>query len=97
MSALEIDFSNFSVKRHDREVALTPLEFRLLSAFVRHPHQVLTRDQLIELAWEDPGHVSPRSGEALRRLPAAQDRRGAPIQTVRGFGYRYLRPVTVAA
>ena len=36
------------------EVQLTPLEFRLLSAFVRHPNQVLSRDQLLELVWGDP-------------------------------------------
>ena len=89
--ALKIDFATYAVRRDGREVALTPLEFRLLSAFVRHPHQVLTRDQLIALAWDDPMHVSPDQVKLyvgyLRRKIGAE-----LIQTVRGFGYRYLRP-----
>jgi DNA-binding response OmpR family regulator len=90
-AALEVDFASYAVRRDGREVALTPLEFRLLSAFVRHPHQVLTRDQLIALAWDDPLHVSPDQVKLyvgyLRRKIGAE-----LIQTVRGFGYRYLRP-----
>ena len=39
-------------------VSLTPLEFRLLSAFVQNPNQVLSRDQLLELVWGDPYGVS---------------------------------------
>jgi DNA-binding response OmpR family regulator len=89
--ALEIDFASYTVRRDGHEVALTPLEFRLLSAFVRHPHQVLTRDQLITLAWDDPVNVSPEQVKLyvgyLRRKIGAE-----LIQTVRGFGYRYLRP-----
>jgi DNA-binding response OmpR family regulator len=89
--ALEIDFASYAVRRDGRDVALTPLEFRLLAAFVRHPHQVLSRDQLIALAWDDPMHVSPDQVKLyvgyLRRKIGAE-----LIETVRGFGYRYLRP-----
>ena len=35
----------------DREVALSPREFALLEALLRHPGQVLTRDQLLDHAW----------------------------------------------
>ncbi len=89
--ALEIDFASYAVKRRGEDVALTPLEFRLLSAFVRHPHQVLSREQLIELAWDDPLHVSP---DQVKLYVGYLRRKIGPdlIQTVRGFGYRYLRP-----
>src|SRR6266566_4757175 len=44
-----IDFGQRSVTYSGRDVALTPLEFKLLSTLVRHPRQVLSRNQLLEL------------------------------------------------
>src|ERR1700719_1720598 len=48
---LAIDFAQRAVTVGEREVQLTPLEFKLLGTFVRHPNQVLSRDQLLELVW----------------------------------------------
>ncbi len=87
--AIEVDFAGSGVTLHGAAVALTPLEFRLLSAFVRHPAQVLSRDQLIELSWNDPVHVSSDQVKlyvGYLRAKIGSDR----IETVRGFGYRYL-------
>jgi DNA-binding response OmpR family regulator len=90
---LTIDFAQRAVKREGRDVQLTPLEFKLLATFVRHPNQVLSRDQLLELVWDDPFGISPDQvklyvGYLRRKLdPDAPDQ--APIETVRGFGYRY--------
>src|SRR5438552_345175 len=50
---LTVDWTQARVAVGEREVQLTPLEFRLLSTFVRHPRQVLSRDQLLELVWGD--------------------------------------------
>src|SRR6266542_4205039 len=41
-SALSIDFAKRAVRYRERDVQLTPLEFKLLSTFVRHPNQVLS-------------------------------------------------------
>jgi DNA-binding response OmpR family regulator len=90
---LSIDFARRAVTVGGREVALTPLEFKLLSTLVRHPNQVLSRDQLLELVW---GSVYGVSGDQvklyvgyLRRKLEPEDPERAPIETVRGFGYRY--------
>ena len=40
-------------------VSLTPTEFRLLAALIRHPGQTLSPDQLLKLAWNDPLGVGP--------------------------------------
>jgi DNA-binding response OmpR family regulator len=93
---LSIDWSQRSVRVGDREVRLTPLEFRLLSTFVRNPRQVLSREQLLELVWGDAygvggDQVKLYVGYLRRKLdPQAPD--AAPIETVRGFGYRYKAP-----
>jgi DNA-binding response OmpR family regulator len=90
-----IDFAQRAVTYEGRDVSLTPLEFRLLSAFVRHPRQVLSREQLLDLVWGDAYGVSGDQvklyvGYLRRKLdPDAPD--GVPIETVRGFGYRYNR------
>ena len=67
-----IDFSRREVAVGGAGVELTPLEFRLLAAFVRHPNQVLTHEQLLELAWGRPRGARP--GQALRRLPPEEAR-----------------------
>ncbi len=91
---LEIDYANRAVTVGGRAVALTPLEFRLLAAFVQNPNQVLSRDQLLELVWGDPYGVSGDQvklyvGYLRRKLAERPD--DVPIDTVRGFGYRYRR------
>src|SRR3954462_4912100 len=92
---LQIDYAQRRVIVQGRDVQLTPLEFKLLAAFVQNPNQVLSRGQLLELVWGDPYGVSGDQvklyvGYLRRKLvPDAPDE--APIETVRGFGYRYRR------
>jgi DNA-binding response OmpR family regulator len=93
---LRIDFAQRVVTFDERDVGLTPLEFKLLSAFVRHPRQVLSREQLLELVWGDAYGVSGDQvklyvGYLRRKLDPEQPDR-VPIETVRGFGYRYQPP-----
>ncbi len=88
-----IDFAQRSVTFDGREVALTPLEFKLLSAFVRNPRQVLSKDQLLELVWGSSYGVSGDQVKLyvgyLRKKLDPADPSKVPIETVRGFGYRY--------
>src|ERR1700685_4596776 len=44
-------------------IALTPTEYRLLTALIRHPGQPLTPDQLLKLAWNDPLGIGPERVE----------------------------------
>ena len=77
-------------------VALTPTEFRLLAALVRHPGQTLSPDQLLELAWNDPIGIGPERVKfgimRLRRKLGQLGEPGSTIEAVRGFGYRYVVP-----
>jgi DNA-binding response OmpR family regulator len=91
-----IDFSQRAVIYAGKDVSLTPLEFKLLSAFVRHPRQVLSRAQLLELVWGDAYGVSGDQVKLyvgyLRRKLDPEQPDDVPIETVRGFGYRYDPP-----
>ncbi len=93
---LTIDFAEPSVRVAGREVELTPTELRLLAAFTRHPNQVLSRDQLLDLVWADTTGGSKDAVKLyvgyLRRKLQQAGTRPSPIETVRGFGYRYRPP-----
>jgi DNA-binding response OmpR family regulator len=90
---LSISFAQSAVRYDDREIALTRLEYRLLSAFVRHPNQVLSHEQLRELVWGDTTATSRDEVKLyvgyLRRKLDPDAPGSTPIETVRGFGYRY--------
>jgi len=93
---VSIDYAQRQVNVQGRDVQLTPLEFKLLAAFVQNPNQVLARDQLLDLVWGDPYGVSGDQVKLyvgyLRRKLVPDAPESAPIETVRGFGYRYRRP-----
>lgn len=93
---LSISFAQRAVRYDDREVVLTRLEYKLLCAFVQHANQVLSQDQLRELVWGD--NIATSRDEVklyvgyLRRKLDPEAPQATPIETVRGFGYRYRPP-----
>ena len=76
-------------------IELTPLEFELLEMFLRHPGQVLTREQLLSQVWGYDYHGDARVVDSaikrLRKKFQAQKPGAVFIETVRGFGYRMPR------
>lgn len=90
---LQVRFDAREVRVQGRPVTLTPLEFRLLSTLIDHAGQVLSAEQLLEDVWDDPFGVGPDRVKfavlRLRRKLGAGADGESPIQTARGFGYRY--------
>ena len=94
--ALSIDYGRRLVVCRGLPVGLTPLEFRLLVVLVEHAGRVLSADQLVEQVW---GHAAGVSRDQVKlyvsylRKKLGQVADGfEPIETVRGFGYRYVPP-----
>jgi len=92
---MQVDFVQRTLSIEGRDVPLTRTQYNLLEAFVRHPNQVLSQEQLLELAWEDPYAVARDQvklyvGYLRKKLGERED--GSPIETVRGFGYRFRPP-----
>jgi len=72
-----------------RNVDLSPREFSLLEALLRHPGRTLTRDQLLDHAWPFSVAVTPNAVDAyVHYLRSKLGEAGARIETVRGVGYR---------
>lgn len=83
---LVLDIVSREVTVDDEPVALSAREFTLLRAFVEHPGQVLTREQLIERVWDgaetSSNVVDVYIGYLRGKIGAER------ILTVRGLGYR---------
>lgn len=73
------------------EIPITAMEFDLLKAFAEHPHRVLNRDQLLELAhhrsWEPFDRSIDIRIARLRRKIERDPAKPQVIKTVRGAGY----------
>ncbi len=87
---VSLNRSTREVKRGDRAVELTKIEFDLLELFLQHPRQVLTREQILDLVWGytfDSGtnSLAVYIGYLRRKLEESGESR--LIQTVRGVGY----------
>jgi DNA-binding response OmpR family regulator len=90
---VHVNFGTQEVIVDGEPVGLTPTEYRLLAALIRYRGQILSPVKLLELAWSDPFGVGPDrvkySVMRLRRKLGTDSGPGAPIEAVRGFGYRY--------
>jgi DNA-binding response OmpR family regulator len=87
------DLRSRRVACHGHEVALTAREFELLVYLMRHPDQVLSREQILNAVWGfdfDPGTkvLEVYIGYLRRKLANESD----PIETVRNVGYRLRGP-----
>jgi DNA-binding response OmpR family regulator len=92
VGGLKVDLRSRRVWRGDRLVDLSSREFALLEYFMRHPGQVLSRQQILSAVWDyafDPG--SNVVDVYVSYLRNKIDRPGEPslIETVRGAGYRF--------
>ena len=89
----EVDFARGEIRRGSETTPLTPLEFRLLQAFLRARGRILTREQLISEAWGPNTFVSDRVvdnhiGSLRKKLePDAAEPRY--LRNIRGLGYRF--------
>ena len=88
---ISLNATTQSVTINERPVSLSQTQFALLAAFMRHPNQVLTRDQLITLALDDEfdGFDRAIDNHILRLRKQLANEGHQPIQTVYGAGYRF--------
>ena len=95
--AITIDVDAHIVNVRGTEVSLSPHEYRMLLAFVRHANQVLSQDQLLDMAWGADALEASRDSVRLYvgylRAKIEEDpRKPQLIRTVREFGYSYRPP-----
>lgn len=87
----EVNDSKRQIFYHGRPVDLSRYEYEILKTLIRRPGQVFSRDQLMDLVWEQPEASLDRTVDAhiknirakLKAVTPADD----PIATHRGIGY----------
>jgi two-component system alkaline phosphatase synthesis response regulator PhoP len=79
-----------------RRLPLTPRELSLLHALMENANRVLSRDQLMRIAWGDHFVGTPKAVDVyvqrLRRKIQPHLTAGFYIQSLRGFGYKFEIP-----
>jgi two-component system alkaline phosphatase synthesis response regulator PhoP len=89
----EVDFARAELRRGRKALDATPLEFKLLSVFIRRRGRVLSRQQLIEEAWGNDTFVTDRVVDShivnLRRKIEPKPSAPRYLMSVRGIGYRF--------
>ena len=88
---IELDLLTRRVTRDGIEVALSSKEFDLLAYFLRHPANVLSREQILSAVWgysHDPGTNIVEVYVSYLRRKLGRPGSPAPIVTVRSVGYR---------
>lgn len=89
----ELDFAAAELRCGGRPVATTPLEFKLLTLFVRRPGRVLTRRVLIDEVWGKEMMITERVVDNqianLRKKIEASPAEPRHLKSVRGIGYRF--------
>lgn len=95
---LTLNIKAMTVTKGDRVIQLTPKECQLLTAFMRYPGQLLTRELLINEIWEttfmDDLRILYVHVHLLRKKIEDDPRHPKYVQTVRGRGYRFVVPDT---
>ncbi len=84
---VQLDPATHEVRLADTPVALTPREYTVLEYFLRNPHRVVSKTELLDHVWDaaedtDPNAVEVYIGYLRRKLGREV------LQTVRGAGYR---------
>jgi len=87
---VELNQATREVHRNGSLIELTTREYDLLLLLMRHPRQVLTRDQLLQQVWGyatdlETNVLEVHMGHLRQKLEAHDDSR--LIQTIRGVGY----------
>jgi two-component system phosphate regulon response regulator PhoB len=93
MAGLRLDPNTQRVTVGSRQLALGPIEFRLLNFLMQNPERVHTRSQLLDQVWGRHAVLDERTVDThVGRLRSALQPSGHQqrIETVRGSGYRFV-------
>lgn len=90
IESLVINVPKHRVTVNNKEVELTPIEFKLLVNLIERKGRIQSRDQLLSDVWDMHADVFTRTVDThIKRLREKLGLMGDQIETVRGLGYRF--------
>jgi two-component system, OmpR family, phosphate regulon response regulator PhoB len=92
LGELILDTEQHRLSIGEKQLDVSPTEFRLMQFFMTHPDKVFSRTQLLDQVWGRSVYIEERTVDVhIRRLRKILGDYGKEdmVQTVRGFGYRF--------
>jgi two-component system OmpR family response regulator len=90
----EVNFETFEVTVGEKVKRMTPLELKLLQYLIRSEGRVVSRHELLEEVWDQPGHLQTRAPDQfirrLRKVFEQDSSQPRHFLTVRDAGYRFV-------
>lgn len=91
---IKLDLKRYEANKGDRQLALTPREFKILKCFIRHREEVVSREQLLDEVWGYNNFSMSRTVDnhiaKLRQKIEDVPTRPQYIVTVHGVGYKFI-------
>ncbi len=92
-----VDLESMEVRRSNRSVKLTAMEFKVLKYFVANPNRVISRVDLLDQVWGYTNYPCTRTvdNHILRLRQKLEPDLGSPVyfRTVHGIGYKFTPPM----
>ncbi len=89
-----VDFTKYTVYKGDEQHDLTDREVAMLRLMIEHPHEVITRDRLLDEVWGLNAYPTTRTIDTfvyrLRQKLEDDTQNPRHLLTVRGAGYKYI-------
>lgn len=90
---LQIDFGHSEVRKRGEILSLTPSEWKILSALIKHPKRVFSRDNLIDLVFgpdfDGYDRVIDTHIKNLRKKVETDPKKPVYVKTIHGLGYKF--------
>jgi DNA-binding response OmpR family regulator len=93
LADLSLNTKTYEVKRKDVLIRLSNKEFVFLEYLMRHPQEILTKDQIISHVWNYDSNILPNTievyiGYLRNKIDKPFKKSPKLIHTIRGFGYK---------
>ncbi len=94
VAGLRLDKNGYLLRFNDKEAKLTNLEFSLLSLLMQKSGRIYSREQIIELAYQNDRDISDRAIDShiknIRKKARTLGIENNLIETIYGAGFRYV-------
>ena len=91
---VHVDFRRFEVRIDEELHQLTTIEMQLLRYFIENEGNVLSRFDILENVWKEPGGITTRSIDnfvlRLRKIIEPNPSQPQHLVSIRGTGYRFI-------
>ena len=84
---LEIDWSSHIVKVNNKEISLTPIEFKMLAIFIKNPNQMFGREEISKILWPKEDIQIQKIDTHLSNLRKKTAPFSSKIKTIKSRGY----------